>query len=169
MEPEGCGDCQPFGGWGSSSVWNERARCTTGAGKKQVLPLRQAQGQDDNSEIRIRLARRQRFDLPLNFRNCNGSKVGRLQLLVELCQSRLLESSPLGDAGSYLGARLVVNGDRLRRHGPVSAFDNAQSRCQTRIGILQTGVLHRVFFILENLRDAGLNFGEGRLEFRRLR
>jgi len=48
------------------------------------------------------LARHQKFDLPLKFRNRNGSKLSLTQLLVELRQPGSLESGPLRDARLYL-------------------------------------------------------------------
>jgi len=48
------------------------------------------------------LARYQKFDLPLNFSNRDGSKVGVTQSLIELRKSCLLESGPLCDACLYL-------------------------------------------------------------------
>ncbi len=48
------------------------------------------------------LARHRKFHLLLNFSNRDGSKAGVTQLLVEFCQSCLLESGPLCDACLYL-------------------------------------------------------------------
>ena len=48
------------------------------------------------------LARYQKFNLPLNFSDRDGSKVGVTQSLIELRKSCLLESGPLCDACLYL-------------------------------------------------------------------
>ncbi len=74
--------------------------------------------------------------------------MGLAQLLIELHQSRLLESDPLCDACLYLLACFLVNRDRLRRYGTIPTFDNSQSGCQTGVSILQSGALVcRVFLV----------------------
>src|SRR5579862_1919529 len=75
-----------------------------------------------------RLARHPKFDLPLDLRNRDGTKVRFFQLLIEFRQLRLLELLPLRDAYFRLWTRFLINSNRLRRHSAVAAFDDSQRR-----------------------------------------
>ena len=68
----------------------------------------------------------------------NRSKTSFAQLLIQLEQFRLFEFGPLRDTSFDSLAGLLVESNRLRRHGTIPAFDNTQSRdqvCYSRLAV----------------------------------
>src|ERR1022692_941413 len=88
-------------------------------------------------------ARHQKFHFLLNLRDDDRRETSFAQFLVKLGQPRLLESGPFGDPRFHTFARLLVKGDRLRRHHTIPAFDHSQCRGQPHKRTLQPAIPRR--------------------------